>query len=107
MMLGGVGNGDVGRISVIVSLWRSKSAAISMVFIVVLAVIGLLAPVIAPKDPTEIEIFREVNGETINPPFPPSGQNWFGTDQFVSQVDGFSCADGRCGFVNDHVACSQ
>jgi ABC-type dipeptide/oligopeptide/nickel transport system permease subunit len=86
MMLGGVGNGDVGRISVMVSLWRSKSAAISMVFIVVLAVIGLLAPVIAPKDPTEIEIFREVDGEMVNPPFPPSGQNWFGTDQLGRDI---------------------
>ncbi|MBH27931.1 MAG: hypothetical protein CL789_01645 [Chloroflexi bacterium] len=86
MILSRTDKSDVGRISVLVRLWRSKSTAVSMVFIVILAVVGLLAPVIAPKDPTAIEIFREVEGEMINPPFPPSAENWFGTDQLGRDI---------------------
>ena len=74
------------RMSVKVRLWRSKPAAISMLFIIMLAVIGLFAPVIAPKDPKEIEIFREVEGQVINPPYPPSVENWFGTDQLGRDI---------------------
>ena len=86
MALDRVDHRDLGRVSVVLRLWKSKSAAVSMVFIVILAIVGLLAPVIAPKDPTEIEIFREVNGETINPPFPPSVENLFGTDQLGRDI---------------------
>lgn len=86
MTLDRVDHRDLGRASVVLRLWKSKSAAVSMVFIVILAIVGLLAPVIAPKDPTEIEIFREVNGETINPPFAPSVENLFGTDQLGRDI---------------------
>jgi ABC-type dipeptide/oligopeptide/nickel transport system permease subunit len=57
-----------------------------MAFIILLAIVGLFAPVIAPKDPTEIEIFREVGGEIVNPPFGPSAENWFGTDQLGRDI---------------------
>ena len=86
MTLDRVDHRDLGRVSVVLRLWQSKSAAISMVFIVILAIVGLLAPVIAPKDPTEIEIFRDVGGEIVNPPFPPSVENWFGTDQLGRDI---------------------
>ncbi len=62
-------------------LWGYKLATFGLLFILLLAVVAICAPYLAPRSPTDIEMFRDVDGRTLNPPFSPSSQNWFGTDQ--------------------------
>ena len=53
--------------------------------ILFLMLLAALAPFIV-SDPTQIEMRREVNGETITPPYPPSQHNLFGTDQLGRDI---------------------
>lgn len=53
--------------------------------ILLFVLLALLAPLIA-VDPTEIEMRREVGGRTLTPPFAPSGDNLFGTDQLGRDI---------------------
>jgi ABC-type dipeptide/oligopeptide/nickel transport system permease subunit len=65
---------------------RHRAAAFSLLFLLALVVVAIFAPQLAPRDPTEIEMFRQVNGSMKNPPFAPSAQNWFGTDQLGRDI---------------------
>ncbi len=53
--------------------------------ILFLILLAALAPFIV-GDPTQIEMRREVNGETVMPPYPPSQHNLFGTDQLGRDI---------------------
>ena len=53
--------------------------------ILFLMLLAALAPFIV-SDPTQIEMRREVNGETVMPPYPPSQHNLFGTDQLGRDI---------------------
>ena len=53
--------------------------------ILFLILLAALAPLIV-SDPTQIEMRREVNGETVMPPYPPSQHNLFGTDQLGRDI---------------------
>ena len=53
--------------------------------ILFLMLLAALAPFIV-SDPTQIEMRREVNGETVMPPYPPSQHNIFGTDQLGRDI---------------------
>lgn len=65
---------------------RQKAAAFSLLFLLGLVVVAIFAPQLAPRNPTEIEMFRPVDGSMKNPPFAPSVQNWFGTDQLGRDI---------------------
>lgn len=53
--------------------------------ILVFVLLAALAPLIV-SDPTQIEMRRERDGETITPPFAPNARNLFGTDQLGRDI---------------------
>ncbi len=53
--------------------------------ILVFVLLAAFAPFIV-SDPTEIEMRREQDGETITPPFAPNPRNLFGTDQLGRDI---------------------
>ncbi len=53
--------------------------------ILVFVLLAALAPFIV-SDPTQIEMRRERDGETITPPFAPNARNLFGTDQLGRDI---------------------
>ncbi|MDE0310975.1 MAG: ABC transporter permease [Caldilineaceae bacterium] len=69
--------------------WRRfQQARLPLIGVGVIAVFVLLAA-LAPfivSDPTQIEMRREQDGETITPPFPPNPRNLFGTDQLGRDI---------------------
>ena len=60
------------------SLLRSPSGAVGLAIVLLLVVVALLAPVIAPYDP-----FRMASGPRLAP---PSWDHWMGTDQLGRDV---------------------
>ena len=71
--LASVGNSRrIGRF--LKSLFRSPSAKIGGVIFLILLVIAIFAPIIAPYDPFELGV-----GQGLTP---PNGEHWFGTDEF-------------------------
>ncbi len=60
------------------SLLRSPSGAVGLAIVLLLVVVALLAPVIAPYDP-----FRMASGPRLAP---PSSDHWMGTDQLGRDV---------------------
>lgn len=71
--------------SVWVELIHNRTAVISLIFIAVLILLAVLAPFIT-QDPKAIEMRREVDGVMKYPPFGPSFQNLFGTDQLGRDI---------------------
>lgn len=69
--------------------WRGfRQARLPLVGVGVILVFVLLA-VFAPfivSDPTQIDMRREQDGETITPPFAPNSRNLFGTDQLGRDI---------------------
>ena len=69
--------------------WRrfrqTRLPLIGVGVILVFVLLAAFAPYIV-TDPTQIEMRREQGGETINPPFPPSPRNPFGTDQLGRDI---------------------
>lgn len=69
--------------------WRRfQHARLSLVgagVILVLVLLAALAPFIV-SDPTQIEMRREQDGQTITPPYGPSSRNLFGTDQLGRDI---------------------
>lgn len=55
-------------------LFRSPSAKIGGIILLVLAIVAILAPVIAPFDPLQMGVGRSLQ--------PPNLKHWFGTDDF-------------------------
>ena len=53
--------------------------------ILIFVLLAAFAPYIV-ADPTQIEMRREQDGETITPPFPPNPRNLFGTDQLGRDI---------------------
>lgn len=53
--------------------------------ILVFVLLAALAPFVV-SDPTQIEMRRERDGETITPPFAPNARNLFGTDQLGRDI---------------------
>ncbi len=51
---------------------RHKLAMVSLVFIVLLALMGIFAPLVAPQDPLKTSVIDALD--------PPSAQHWLGTD---------------------------
>ncbi len=67
------------------ALIRNIPAMLSLGFIVVLVLVAIFAPLIA-RDPKAIEMRRTVGNEVLNPPFSPSMQNLFGSDQLGRDI---------------------
>jgi peptide/nickel transport system permease protein len=68
-------------------LLQEKLTVASLVVILMLVVMAVGAPWLAPYDPTAIEMGgREVNGVKVYPPYGPSAANWFGTDQLGRDI---------------------
>ena len=69
--------------------WRRfRQARLPLVGVGVILFFILLAA-FAPyivSDPTQIEMRREQDGQTITPPYPPSQRNLFGTDQLGRDI---------------------
>lgn len=69
--------------------WRrfrqTRLPLIGVGVILVFVLLAAFAPYIV-TDPTQIEMRREQDGETIHPPFPPSPRNLFGTDQLGRDI---------------------
>ncbi len=53
--------------------------------ILIFVLLAAFAPYIV-ADPTQIEMRRDQDGETITPPFPPNPRNLFGTDQLGRDI---------------------
>jgi len=59
-------------------LVRNRSAVVGLAMVLVLAIVGLLAPVISPYDPV-----RPVMRERLTP---PTSQHWFGQDEMGRDI---------------------
>lgn len=67
-------------------LKKDKAAMIGLVVIIIFVLIAVIAPMIPSLDPEAIEPRREINGETILPPYAPSMKNLMGTDQLGRDI---------------------
>ena len=65
---------------------RNPLTPIAISLIVLFIVVAVLAPLIAPYDPLEIQSWRVIAGERTYPPFPISTEHWFGTDQLGRDI---------------------
>src|SRR5688500_1457197 len=59
-------------------LFRRRQVLAATVLLAVIVVAALLAPLIAPYDPTAIKVLRRLR--------PPSMENWFGTDELGRDI---------------------
>ena len=64
---------------------QARLPLVGAAVIVVFVLLAVLAPFIV-SDPTQIEMRREQDGETLTPPFPPNPRNLFGTDQLGRDI---------------------
>jgi peptide/nickel transport system permease protein len=60
------------------AVWRHPKLCIGAAIVLALALIALGAPLIAPYDPTVMQVSNRLR--------PPSAQHWFGTDEFGRDV---------------------
>lgn len=67
-------------------LKRDRTAMIGLFVIALFVLIAIFAPMIPGLDPEAIEPRREINGETILPPYAPSLKNLMGTDQLGRDI---------------------
>src|SRR5581483_557460 len=69
------------------TLLRNPMLIISSFVVVLLVFVGIFADRVAPYDPTAIHMGGIiVNGKRVQPPYPPSAQYWFGTDQLGRDI---------------------
>jgi peptide/nickel transport system permease protein len=59
-------------------LLQRRLVPVAIAFIVVLAVLAILAPAIAPLDPQEIDVRNRLSR--------PTGEHWLGTDGFGRDI---------------------
>src|SRR5688500_3898530 len=59
-------------------LFRRKLVLAATVLLTIIALLALLAPILAPYDPTAIKVLHRLR--------PPSAENWFGTDEFGRDI---------------------
>ncbi len=64
--------------SVVVQFSRNKSALVGLILILLLVLMGLLAPVISPYEYTAIDPIHANEG--------PSAEHWFGTDSYGRDI---------------------
>ena len=64
---------------------QARLPLVGAAVIVIFVLLAALAPFIV-SDPTQIEMRREQDGETLTPPFPPNPRNLFGTDQLGRDI---------------------
>lgn len=67
------------------ALFRNVPAMLSLGFIALLVLLAICAPLIT-QDPKAIEMRRAVGDQELNPPFPPSTRNLFGSDQLGRDI---------------------
>ncbi len=67
-------------------LKKDRAAMIGLILILAFVAIAIFAPMLPVFDPEAIESRREVNGETILPPYAPSLHNLMGTDQLGRDI---------------------
>lgn len=67
-------------------LKKDKAAMVSLVLIGLFVLIAIFAPMLPALDPEAIESRREVNGEIVLPPYPPSLKNIMGSDQLGRNI---------------------
>ena len=58
---------------------QRKSAVVALAFVLLMALVGIFAPVLAPHDPAEQGVFRERFASS-------SSEHWLGTDQLARDV---------------------
>lgn len=59
-------------------LWKRKIAVVAAIFVVLIFLIAIIAPFIAPYDPQRVEPMNRLH--------PPSAIHWFGTDHFGRDI---------------------
>jgi peptide/nickel transport system permease protein len=59
-------------------LFRRRLVLAAAVLLAVVVLLALLAPLVAPYDPSAIKVLRRLT--------PPSGENWFGTDELGRDI---------------------
>src|SRR5688500_12994582 len=59
-------------------LFRRRLVLAAAILLAIIVLLALLAPLLAPYDPTAIKVLRRLR--------PPSLENWFGTDEFGRDV---------------------
>lgn len=67
-------------------LKKDKAAIIGLIIIALFVIISLVTPMIPSLDPEAIESRREINGETLLPPYAPSIRNIMGSDQLGRDI---------------------
>ena len=67
-------------------LKKDRAAMVGLILIILFILLAIFAPMIPGIEPEAIESRREVNGETVLPPYAPSFQNWMGTDQLGRDI---------------------
>ena len=67
-------------------LRKDKVAMIGLVFICVFIILALITPLFEVLNPEAIESRRMVDGKNIFPPYKPSFDNFFGTDQIGRDI---------------------
>jgi ABC-type dipeptide/oligopeptide/nickel transport system permease subunit len=73
------------RPSVWKRLSRNRLAMIGLGIVMLATILAVIGPYFA-QDPTQIEMRRVVDGRAMTPPFSPSMQNLFGTDQLGRDI---------------------
>lgn len=64
---------------------RDYLPLVGVAVVIIFVLLAIFAPFIA-ADPTQIEMRREQDGQTLTPPFPPNPRNLFGTDQLGRDI---------------------
>ena len=64
---------------------RDRLPLVGAGVILIFVLLAAFAPYIV-GDPTQIEMRREQDGQTVTPPYPPSQRNLFGTDQLGRDI---------------------
>ncbi|MGE5573917.1 MAG: ABC transporter permease [Bacteroidota bacterium] len=65
---------------------KDRTGAIGGMVVLAFLVLAILAPIVAPMDPLRIQPRRVTSQGTQYPPYPPSRENWFGTDQLGRDI---------------------
>jgi ABC-type dipeptide/oligopeptide/nickel transport system permease subunit len=60
---------------------RRRRAILAAAVVAFWILLGLLGPLLAPHDPTQIDTSR-----AVPPPYPPDGEYWWGTDQLGRDI---------------------